>query len=243
MLLMEKKGTIIDDIVLSRQLAQHIPIMVYLPYNYSKLYTYPVLYVQDGQDYFTLGKLATTLDRLVEQQQIDKCIVVAVPVSSTRERLVRYHPRGSKHEEYKRFFAEELVSHMDQNYSTNPISGARAIMGESLGGTISMEIALQYPHTFRHVISQSGAFYGGTIERIQQFSASPGLLQLYLSIGTLETSVKTSAGNLDLVALNRQCKEAIQKKGIPLHYKEYTGDHTWALWQEDLPHALNVLWR
>lgn len=236
------KGTIEERVIFSEFLQENIPIMIYLPYNYSTLYTYPVLYVQDGQDYFSLGKLPSLLNQYINEERMEKCIVVAVPVQSKRKRLVLYRPKGSQHEAYKRFFAEELVSYIDLQFSTHPVSGARAIMGESLGGTISLEIALQYPHTFHYVITQSGAFYEGTLDRIKQYNHSPDLLHIYQSIGTEETKVETSIGEVDFLALNRTCKEIIEQKGIPLHYQEYKGYHNWDLWQKDLPNILTFLW-
>ena len=232
------KGQVIEDSVLSKQMGKEVPLIVYLPFNYSPLYTYPVLYVQDGSDYFSLGKLATTLDTLISNKELQKCIAVGVPVENTRERLLLYHPRGSKHEAYKRFFAEELTTHMDRHYSTNTMSGARAIMGDSLGGTVSLEIALAYPYTFHYCLSQSGAFYENTIERVKAFTYPPELLAIYQVIGLQETAVDTSKGKLNLLELNRQLKEQVEQKGIPLEYREFEGDHTWGYWQQDLPHAL-----
>jgi enterochelin esterase-like enzyme len=238
----ERRGSVIDDSVYSQHLDRDIPLIIYLPYNYSPLYTYPTLYLQDGEDYFTLGKIASTLDRLIDEQSIEKCIIVGVPVESKRERLVLYRSKGSKHEAYKRFFAEELVPYIDTTYDTHPMSGARAIMGDSLGGSVSLDIALQYPYTFHHVASQSGAFYEGTIERIKAFQQPPSLLSIYQIVGTEETHVETSVGQMDLLHFNREVKEAFEKKGIPLIYSEFKGDHTWGYWQEDISRVLNHLW-
>jgi enterochelin esterase-like enzyme len=240
MIAKELRGSVIDDKIYSQHLNREVSLMIYLPHNYSPLYTYPTLYLQDGEDYFTLGKIASTLDKLINEQMVEKCIVVGVPVESKGDRLVLY--RGSKHEAYKRFFAEELVSYIDETYATHPMSGARAIMGDSLGGSVSLDIALQYPYTFHYVISQSGAFYEGTIERIQAFQQSPSLLSIYQIIGTEETLVETSVGNINLLQFNREVKEAIEEKGIPLYYNEYKGDHTWGYWQKDIPHVLTYLW-
>lgn len=242
MKLNERRGTIVDDSIYSKQLTQNVPLMVYLPHNYSPLYTYPTLYLQDGEDYFSLGKIARFLDQLIDEQKIEKCIVIGVPVKSKRERLVLYRSKGTKYERYMRFFAEELVPYIDKAYATHPISGARAIMGDSLGGSISLDIALHYPYTFHYVISQSGAFYEGTVERLMAFEQSPSLLSIYQTIGSEETNVDTSIGNLDLLDLNREVKEAIEIKNIPLFYKEYKGDHTWGYWQEDIPNILTFLW-
>lgn len=72
MILNERRGTIVDDSIYSEKLAQEFPLMVYLPYNYSPLYTYPTLYLQDGEEYFTLGKIARALDQLINEQKIEK---------------------------------------------------------------------------------------------------------------------------------------------------------------------------
>ncbi|WP_202078723.1 alpha/beta hydrolase [Caldalkalibacillus salinus] len=231
-----RKGTIQDDEVYSRFLDQTVPLMVYLPEHYSPLYSYSTLYLQDGDDYFKLGKLAATLDQLIAANKIDKCMAVAVPVDK-EVRTARYRADGEQYAAYKRFFAEELVSYIDRTYATHPMSGARVIGGESLGGSVSLDIALAYPHTFHHVISQSGAFYTGTIERINQFD-SHQKLSIYQSVGREETAVETSNGTLDLYALNQDVYQVLQRQHIPVTYHEFDGDHTWGHWQKDLAQAL-----
>ncbi|GAA0380592.1 alpha/beta hydrolase-fold protein [Bacillus horti] len=216
--------------------------MIYLPEHYSPLYSYPTVYLQDGYDYFSLGKMATQLDHLIAEGKIERCIAVGVPVSDSKKRFDRYSPKGSRHQAYIRFFGEELVSFIDHELATQPISGARAVMGDSLGGGASLAIAMAYPHTFHYAVSQSGAFFDDLDKRIEAYTHSPALLSIYLSIGLQETEVSTSRGNMDLLRLNHEAKERLEQHGFPVYFREFEGDHTWTYWSEDLLHALTHIW-
>lgn len=239
----QRKGVLIEDEIQSTLLKETIPLIIYLPEHYSPLYSYPVIYLQDGEDYIKLGKIVTTLDELISNHTIGRSIAVAVPVPDKEERYSRYHPQGEKYHAYKRFFAEELVTYIDTNYATHPIHGARAIAGESLGGAISLDIALQYPYTFHQVITQSGAFYDETVQNIKDFSQTPSLLQIYQSIGKQETKVETSMGQINLLKLNQEVKELLESIRFPIHYHEFDGDHTWGYWQDDFKLALSTIWK
>lgn len=241
-MMLKRKGTVIEHRVYSKFLQEEVGLMIYLPEHYSPLFSYPTLYVQDAEDYFTLGKLVTQLDTLIEQGAIPRCIAVGITVPK-EERRKRYSRNGSKHVTYSRFVAEELVPYIDEKFATFPISGARTIMGESLGGTISLSIALAYPQTFHYVILQSGAFYeAGNLEAIADYSHSPALLSIYQSVGTEEKQVATGVGEIDLLENNRQINKQLTEKGIPVHYHEFEGNHTWTYWQSDLAHALCQIW-
>jgi len=231
-----EKGQLHELTIESRHLGGRERILVYTPPRYSLLYSYPVLYVQDGEDYLSLGRLASQIDQLVEQKQMQAVIVVFLPVDKAK-RSGRYHPNGTEHVAYKRFVAEEVVSYIDAHYATHPLGSARTLLGESLGGVASLSIALTYPHTFGQVASQSGAFDAQQLEAVQ-VSPTVGQLSIYLEIGTAETAVETTRGTLDLVAVNEQMRDLLQKKAATLRYETFAGDHTWGHWQANLPRIL-----
>jgi enterochelin esterase-like enzyme len=236
-----EKGTIREWTIASRHLGTRERILIYTPPRYSLLYSYPVLYVQDGDDYLSLGRLASLLDQMTARREIADVIAVFLPVKK-QERTSRYHPDGEHHLAYKRFLAEEVVSHVDTHYSTHPLGSARTLLGESLGGVVSLFTALAYPHTFGAVASQSGAFDETMVQRVIQ-SHAVHMLSVYLEIGERETAVETTRGTLDLVAANRQLRDALQKKKATLRYETFAGDHTWGYWQANLPDILRHFFR
>ncbi|MCK9906577.1 alpha/beta hydrolase-fold protein, partial [Frankia sp. Cpl3] len=111
------------------------------------------------------------------------------------------HPNGSSHLAYKRFLAEEVVSYIDQHFASNPLGNARTLLGESLGGVVSLFTALTYPHTFGQIACQSAAFDDALIAMVTSVQQLPHL-SIYLEVGSEETGVETSRGTLDLYASN-----------------------------------------
>lgn len=225
------KGTIQEVTLASRHLNSSERILIYTPPHYSPLYSYPVIYAQDGDDYLSLGRLASLLD-----QSESDVIAVFLPVEK-RQRSDRYHPDGAAHQAYRRFLAEEAVSYVDRNYSTLTLGNGRLLLGESLGGVVSLFTALTYPHTFGQVACQSGAFDDAMLEQVNGLNPFPHL-SVYLEAGTEETAVETSRGTLDLYAANLRMRDVLQKKGATLRFETFAGDHTWGYWQENLPRII-----
>ncbi|MCK9911829.1 alpha/beta hydrolase-fold protein, partial [Microbacteriaceae bacterium K1510] len=83
------------------------------------------------------------------------------------KRTSEYSPIGASNEKYKRFFAEELLPYIEDRYPIRREPKCRVLAGDSLGGTVSLHLALDYPEHFAHVLSLSGAFLQPTLDRIE----------------------------------------------------------------------------
>ena len=129
--------------------------LVYLPASYSPLYKYSILITQDGKDYFQLGRIPRLADELLGNGEIENTIIVGVPYKNVQDRSRKYHPGGEENEDYIRFIAHELTPKLDELYPTYQMGKGRALIGDSLGATVSLMTALKYPHTFGKVILQS----------------------------------------------------------------------------------------
>lgn len=128
-------------------------VRVWLPDAYAREPTrrFPVLYMQDGQNVFAHPTSAVhdtwcvnrALEALVGEGRLAPWLVVAV--DSGAGRLEEYSPwdepragvRG-RGEPYARFFTEHLVPWVDRTLRTEPRAEARAVVGSSLGGLISL---------------------------------------------------------------------------------------------------------
>lgn len=228
------KRTIIKEEVPSSYLQASRAVKVYLPPGYNELLSYPVVYCQDGSDFFTMGRIATIANELILSEGMEPFLIAGVSVERSK-RTSEYSAVGERNEAYKRFFAEELVPYMESRY---PVSDrTRVIAGDSLGGTVSLHLALDYPELFCNVLSLSGAFLEPTLDALQ-VEADLSWLNLWMIIGLEETSVETHMGNIDFVQFNREAKRAFEQKKARLHYIEKPGVHTWGFWQKELPHGL-----
>ncbi|MDF2684108.1 MAG: yjcH [Brevibacillus sp.] len=230
----------LEEIILdSRHLGTPEKLIVYTPERYSPLYSYPVLYIQDGDDYLAMGRMATLLDRMIGEKELPDLLAVFLPVDKNK-RQERYHPDGREHVAYRRFLADEVVSYIDTHYSTETLGNARTLIGESLGGVVSLFTALAYPHTFGQIACQSIAMDAQLNQRVAQ-TAFEVPYTIYLEIGTQETAVTSARGPLDLVAANEELREILHTKMATLVYETFEGDHTWGHWQANLPRMLRSL--
>jgi enterochelin esterase-like enzyme len=233
-----QKGTMQDYTIYSNALEEEVTLLAYLPSTFSPLHKYSLLIAQDGKDYFMYGKIKSVIEQLMENGEIDRTIVIGIPYHDVKDRYEKYHPNGKKNSQYLRFLAHELVPFLDQTFPTHQIGKGRALIGDSLGGTVSLMAGLLYPHTFGKIAMQSPYIDEGIITKIRQFS-EPSLLQIYHSVGTKETAVKTTSGQVrDFIASNRKAREALAEKGFLYKYTEFDGGHAWTHWQPDVPRAI-----
>lgn len=230
------KRTIIKEEVPSKWLESPRSVKVYLPPGYNELLSYPVVYCQDGNDFFTMGRIATIANQLILEEDMQPVIIVGVSVERSK-RTSEYSPIGARNDAYKRFFAEDLLPYIEERYPVRREPKARVLAGDSLGAAVSLHLALDYPQLFTHVLSLSGAFFQPTQDCIGQMS-DLSWLRLWMIVGLDETAVETHIGTFDFVEWNRLTKEKLEAKHASIMYQEKPGDHLWGFWQKELPDGL-----
>lgn len=148
------------------QLDRHRRIWVYLPPDYEKSEaSYPVLYMQDGQNLFDkhtsfVGEweIDESLNELFENG--DRGIIVVGVDHGSNYRLDEYSPwlnaeyGGGDGEAYGLFLVETLKPYIDQHFRTMPGREHTGVMGSSMGGFISHYLAVEYQDIF----SKAGIF-------------------------------------------------------------------------------------
>ncbi|MFC3884451.1 alpha/beta hydrolase [Bacillus songklensis] len=239
---MEKKiGQTEELSFYSAELDETISLIVYLPASFSPLYKYSLLLAQDGQDYYTLGRMPRLIEHLLDQGSIPNTIFVGIPYRSIEDRREKYHPDGAKQNVYIRFLAHELVPFLDSRYPTYQMGQSRILMGDSLAGTVSLKAALTYPHTFGKVIMQSPFVNDHLLDQVKAFK-HPSLLEMYHIIGQQETGVRLTNGTIcDFLTPNRELHRLLDEKRFNVLYEEFAGNHSWTYWQPDLKRALSSM--
>jgi predicted alpha/beta superfamily hydrolase len=130
-----------------------------------------VLYVQDGQNVFDAATayggvewgLDETLERLIAAGLMEPVIVVAV--YNTERRAEHYTPAsdprhgGGRADDYGRFLVEELKPFLDARLRTRPDARDTAIMGSSLGGLLSLHLAMSRPDAFGRAAALSPSLW------------------------------------------------------------------------------------
>ncbi|OLS41843.1 esterase family protein [Bacillus sp. MRMR6] len=235
------RGTIKEVMFNSSELAEQIELLIYLPANFSPLYKYSLLIAQDGRDYFQLGKIGRLADEYLSKRKIENLIIVGIPYKDVQDRRRKYHPEGERNEKYIRFLAHELVPYLDHEFPTYQMGSTRALIGDSLGATVSLLTALYYPYTFGKVLLQSPYVDHNVLDMVEAYT-NPSLLEIYHIIGTRETEVQTTNGLVsDFLTPNRELSKMFTEKQFTYFYEEFAGNHTWTYWQLDLRRALKIM--
>ncbi|MBJ6363674.1 alpha/beta hydrolase [Paenibacillus sp. GCM10012307] len=232
------KRTIVKETVSSRYLPERErELRIFLPPGYNEIVSYPVVYCQDGEDFFNFGRIATQANKLILEEDMEPFVIVGVDVDK-QKRTAEYAPDGDRHDDYVKFFVEEMLPFVSSRYSVRNEADQIVLAGDSLGATVGLHIALQYPRRFATLISFSGAYYPASQAIVEAYSDSLAWLHMFMSVGLQETAYETDSGVFDFVALNRSMKPLLEKKGAKLHYSERDGLHQWGFWQKQVPEAL-----
>ena len=231
------KRTVVKHTLPSRELPEGARnTRIYLPPGYLETLSYPVVYCQDGEDFFNFGRIATFAHQFILEEDWEPFIVVGVDVDK-RHRTAEYMPGGARHAAYTRFWTDELLPELEHRFAVRRTPDQRVLAGDSLGATACLSIASARPDLFTNVLSLSGAYYdvpGHPIAKRSNLSA----LSVWMTVGLQETAFRTDTGIYDFVALNRQMKELLTSLGASVIYSEREGEHKWGFWQRVLPEAL-----
>lgn len=152
---------VIDTAFYMPQLNRYRRIWIYLPPSYNKLKsnTFPVLYMQDGQNLFNeqtafAGEwgIDESLDTL-EPKLNRPCIVIGIDNGGDK-RMTEYNPYDDEKygkgegKQYLDFIATTLKPYIDKNYRTQKDAQHTFIAGSSMGALISLYALVQYPDVF-----------------------------------------------------------------------------------------------
>ncbi|MCP3806343.1 alpha/beta hydrolase-fold protein [Paenibacillus sp. Lou8.1] len=230
------KRTILKDEVNSRFLSETRTLRIYLPPGYNEILSYPVVYCQDGEEFFNFGRIATHANRLILDEGVEPFIIVGVEVN-TKIRTQEYAPFGNRFEAYTTCFAEEIIPYVEQKYPIRKDAATRILAGDSLGGSVSLHLALMYPQLFNRIISLSGAYYEASQEIIAR-EKDLSHLRVWMTVGLQEDAFESDIGIYNFVELNRQCADLLRERNAEVSYREKDGKHLWGFWQNELPDAL-----
>lgn len=203
------------------QLNRTRKIWIYLPPDYeTSTKTYPVLYMQDGQNLFDNTtafagewQVDETLNTLFAAGDYG-AIVIGID-NGGGSRIDEYTPwnnpqyGGGEGDLYMQFMTETLKPYVDANYRTKPGKEFNALVGSSLGALISTYGGVKYSSTFSKIGSFSPAYW--IVENqlnnyIETSNADLAAMRVYFVAGSNESA--TMAANIEAV------KTRLQTKGL-----------------------------
>jgi predicted alpha/beta superfamily hydrolase len=238
-------------------------VLVYLPpaYNAAKAKRYPVFYMHDGQNLFDGAtsfipgkewRVDETAQRLIAAGKIEPLIIVGV-YNTGKDRINEYTPAadpkykmGGKADQYGRMLVEELKPFIDSHYRTRTDANHTGLGGSSLGGLVSLYLALKYPMVFGRVavVSPSVWFANKQIVHYVEDLPRKPRVHIWMDIGTKEGPNADEAKQT--VNDARLLKETLLKKGWrlgrDLNYFEAEGaEHNEDAWAARVESILTFL--
>lgn len=147
----------------SKILNREHKLRVCLPPGYEEntLATYPIAFMQDGQNLFFpeeafMGRdwqVSESSSVLRSMNAVEDMIIVGI---HSADRMTEYTQPGC--EPYARSLAEEIVPLADEKLRTNRDRRYRSVWGSSLGGVVSFYCVWQHPGVFGAGICMSSTF-------------------------------------------------------------------------------------
>jgi predicted alpha/beta superfamily hydrolase len=197
------------DRVCSTALGNCRDVTAYLPrgYNGPEPRTYPVLFMHDGKNVWddhdccfghTGWEVNVAMDAEVAAGRVAPAIVIAA--DQTANRNDEYGLSQTVMATFMQFQVNELQPRALANVRGD---GHVMIAGSSLGGLVSMELALRYPQTYSGVASLSGAFWpgmdAGTALRDHLPAMGKQPLAIYLDHGgSVDTNADGAADSVEI---------------------------------------------
>jgi predicted alpha/beta superfamily hydrolase len=242
---------------------------VWLPANYGSPRnahrSYPVLYMQDGQNLFDEATanfrewhVDETVDHLVGAFKIPPMIVVGIDHAGEKRssEYLPYADPNHQHigtpeeqdlrgKDYTSFLLTEVMPFVEKRYRVSRGATNTGIGGSSYGGVISLYTVLQYPGIFGHVLIESPVLSVGDGQLLKDADKAKQLPQrMYLAIGTNES--KKTDYNAQLVENVEELQNILRKKGMgPERLNvvvEQDAVHNEGAWSRRLPDALLFLY-
>jgi len=250
----------------SEYLGEERNIYIFLPAGYGEDpdKTYPVLYMQDGQNIFShYGENATkikwnldkTAGKLIKKGFIEEIIIVGIANSEWRDD--EYTPTqddsegsGGYADIYLKFLIEEVKDYIDENFAVRPFREDTAIGGSSLGGLLALYAAIVYPQYFGKVAAISPSIWWDDniiLDMAEEWDVETEDMQIWLDMGLYEIDEEEmEAGEPHPFEGSRELCEILKDKGFILgqnfhYYEDYWGAHDEISWGRRMKKVLGFL--
>lgn len=212
-------------------------IAVYLPANYDKNKTYPLVLVSHGgggneADWPSQGSIGNIMDNLIAEGKTREAILVCMNNS--------VYSRGFGNWEFQKIAdncEKCIIPFVEKVFNVSKDVKDRAFCGLSMG---SMTTLYMYMHRTA-VYDYFGAFSGGIAPGNKYFSLDdPHLKEVTLMIGSAEEDIAYNERDIGVPPTIR----ALKAKDIPYIPYFTTGSHDWFCWPQMYAYfAEHVLWK
>lgn len=232
-------------------------VFIYLPVQYTTdpERRFPVFYLHDAQNLIDpktsyipgeTWQAHTTADRLALSGGIEPVILVGI-ANAGRRRVAEYTPGrderldgGGEGRAYGTMLINELKPLVDQAYRTRTGPADTALGGSSLGGLISLYLALERPDVFGKVAAMSPSVWWdrcSILDRLNEAVPRPHL-KVWIDTGSAEGHYQVRDSGL----LVRQMERQGWRLGVDLQYFVAEGaEHNERAWADRFDRVLQFL--
>ncbi len=234
------------------QLGVHRRISALLPHDYDETdKTYPVLYLQDGQNLFNpnapYGDWA--IDKSLTQLAHDglKDLIIIAIDHGHEERVYEYSPYynplfgDGKGDAYLAFINDTLIPYVNKKFRVKPGYENTGIGGSSMGGLISLYAGLKFPEIYGKMMVFSPSLWISPMiyHHAGQFDTNERSA-LYLYAGGMESNVHLpNVKRLDGVLQPKYIDAQHGRYKCSIYEKGQHGEYYWAF---EFPKAIKWLY-
>lgn len=229
---------------------------VWLPADYDRSKSYPVLYMipgggDDEDTWVDMGRLPQILSHKIASGEAVPMIVVMVnampnqwaaphvmnPIPGAKSHFeLMGTPRGASGGEFCNDLIRNIIPFIERHYSVRTDRSGRAVCGVSMGGVYEMYLLEHHPDLFGGI-----AFMGSGIMNAAPEAADASLRPLKETGYDL---MWIGAGNKDMALRSaRNLMEALDRSKMPYTYYDSDDGHNWRSWRRDLVQLLPLLFR
>jgi enterochelin esterase-like enzyme len=213
----------------SQILAPKRQIYVYLPPFYETSdQRYPVLYVHYGRFAIDDGLLVRSVNNLVGRT-VQPIIVVFIGLGEGAD---FGEISGEAKDQYARMVVEEIVPLIDDKYRTIARPEARATMGASAAGFMSVYLAFQHPGVFGWAIGQStnvDVNLGEEMDEILAAATEMVPTRFFLHWGKYDFRI--DAREIDRTRVNRELIKKLEEMGYQVEGGEMSHGYGFGSWR------------
>jgi len=218
---------------------------VYTPPGYSKSKRYPVLYLLHGiggdeNEWFNGGVPHIIFDNLIADGKMEPMIVVMpngrAMVNDRAEGNIFDREKVEAFATFEKDLLNDLIPHIEKNYSVKKDREHRAIAGLSMGGGQSLNFGLGNLDKFAWVGGFSPA---PNTKRPEELLPDPGkvteaLKLLYLSCGDKD----------NLIHVSQRTHDYLKANNVPHIYRVIPGGHhDFKVWKDDLYQYVQMIFK
>lgn len=210
-------------------------ITVYLPHGYDdSTDNYPVVVVQQGDDWMQGGQLTNTLNHVIGDQLPE---TVAVFVSAPpRTAFNELQGRGAGN--YADMLANELRSELHERYRLAEEKDHWVLLGRGDGAGAALYAGLKHPDAFGHAVIQSYSTPGRLAAALTKMMEEAGEERTHFAVHWNQHDFRSKQGGWDVAVESRELAETLRKNGFKVSGGETPDGGGWGSWRVSVVPAL-----